>query len=239
MAENAEEFIAGTIDDYLIALADGVVRAQDELNKVAVQGAAGQPAFTYQLPKVDFELKMTFSLERETESKRASSPLRSILGVRKIPLLLAAPVRPESSTETIAANAVSTIKGSFIAVPVNGGKPPNLLAVTVEKETDRSLLVGVRLYNAVGEAIAGETVALAVDRDFSEALNTERGLPANKRKLHAATDFAEGEVVTDEAGQAVGHLNVAAGEDPKVTIVVRATCGDLSESVVYQAEDAE
>ena len=234
MSENPEEIITGTIDDYLLALADGIVKAQDELNRISVNNTPGQPAVQYQIPKLDFELKMSFALEKESETKignNAPQPKRGKFG-RKIPQLQAMPINPTTTSENFSADAVSTIKGSFIAIPLNGGKPPNVLSLILLEHTKQNATIQITLKNAVGEPLSHQTVGLGVDRDFSQQLNEERGLSGAKKKLKPTTEFKETEVSTDVNGTAIATLGIAPQEASEVSIVVEATIGNLSESLI-------
>jgi len=237
MSDQPEEMLTGTIDDYLLAMADGIVKAQNELNRISVQSAQGQAPVQYQLPKLDFELKMSFSLEKETESDQpasTSSSSRRLVSPfnRKLPLLRAMPVNPDTTSEHFTAEGVSTIKGSFIALPLNGGKPPNILGLTLMEHSKQKALLQISLRNAVGEALAGQTVALGIDRDYSRTLNEERGLTGAKQTLKPSTDFVESEIRTGEDGTAIATLNIASQEAPEVSIVIEASAGPLSESLI-------
>ncbi len=241
MPEDLNKTINGTIDDYLLALADGIVKAQDELNTISVQTSSGQSPVQYQLPRLDFELKMSFSLEREAEStptSTAPSPSRRMFNTkgRAIPLLKATPVNPETTSEHFSAEAVSTIKGSFIAVPLNGGKPPNILGLTLLKHEKTQAEIQVSLGNSLGETLPNQAIAMGIDRAFSKSLNEERGLPVAKQELKPTTDFIQSEVTTNNDGIAIATLNIAAQEAANVSIVIEATVGNLSESlIIHQA----
>ena len=242
MSENPEEIITGTIDDYLLALADGIASAQEELNRMSVQTAPGQPAIHYHLPKLDFELKMSFNLETEkatTSTPKSGSPQKAIASKFRrnfSPRLRAMPVNPESSKEHFSSEAVSTISGSFVALPVNGGKPPNILGLRTGTTEPGKVTLTVSLKNALGEAISNQAVTLEIDRDFSESLNTERKLPVANRPLQPNTDFQESSVITDDNGEATATLIIDGKEHAKASIVVEAYAGELNETLIVQVK---
>ena len=58
-----KELINTSIDEYLISLANSINHAQRYISQLRVAGQDGQPSVTYQLPRVEFELKLLFQLD--------------------------------------------------------------------------------------------------------------------------------------------------------------------------------
>ena len=71
--DQLDDLIETTLDDYLLALADGIQQAQRQLDQVTVAGRPGQPATGYHLPRVEFELKMTFAMRGATPGGDAAA----------------------------------------------------------------------------------------------------------------------------------------------------------------------
>lgn len=61
----SDDLINTSIDEYLISLANSINHAQRYIGQLRTTGGDGQPAITYQLPKVDFELKLLFQLDQK------------------------------------------------------------------------------------------------------------------------------------------------------------------------------
>ena len=63
----SDEILTGTIDDYLLSIADGIEKAQAVLSKVRVPGQPGTPPTTYIIPSLEFELRMHVELSAAPE----------------------------------------------------------------------------------------------------------------------------------------------------------------------------
>ena len=146
------------------------------------------------------------------------------------------PVNPESSSESFSSEAVSTISGSFVALPANGGKPPNILGLRTSNTEPGKISLTVSIKNAIGEPIPNQSVNLEIDRDFSESLNTERKLPVVNRALQASTDFEKSSVVTEADGETTAILIVDPKEHAKASIVIEAFAGELNETLIVQVK---
>src|SRR5574337_911629 len=59
-----KQLISTSVDEYLISLANSINHAQRYISQLRVTGQDGQPSVTYQLPRVEFELKLLFQLDR-------------------------------------------------------------------------------------------------------------------------------------------------------------------------------
>jgi len=101
------EMVTAPIDDYLLSIADSLHRVQLQLNQNKVLSVDGKSYTTYQLPKLEFELKMSIEMDT-TEHKDQRSVIKAI------------PVNPvntrssnRSSTKSESVESASIIKGVF------------------------------------------------------------------------------------------------------------------------------
>ena len=203
------------IDDFLVSLAEGVVEAQSQLNRLPVPDASGAPAYVYHLPKVEFELKLQIT----TQSRSSGGALRR--GPQRLFKLLS----PASQEE---ATAASLLRGTLVAAPVQGGRPPLVLSLAVDDQSRADPSVLVSLGNALGEAIQGATIELNIDRERSQQLN-----PGNKA-LAAGTKLALSLVESDAEGRARVKLLIARGEPSGHAIVLSADAAGVSRTLIYR-----
>lgn len=215
------------IDEYLLALADGVYRAQRQLSQLVIEAQPGQPTISYQLPRVDFELKVSFSLEtKEAEGGRVSRQL-SI-----------APADGTGATRTATASMVSTIKGAFVAVPATGGKPAPRLALSV-KQTETTGYVGppytleAHAYTASGEDLKGIEVQFNIDRDLSRLLSTSAGVKESAAKIHDGTTIDRGVVRTDAHGRAKVTITIGQGQPGGSCLAVQVNALGSEDVMVF------
>lgn len=193
--QQAQELF-GTLDEYLLELADGLAKAQQELGSLSSAGAPGRQ-FTYYVPKLEFELRM--DLRVETSTTTSSGTVTNAKALKMRPVRLADVASSQTQTEV-----VSVIRGSFVAVPANEGLPPVVLGASCVIGDGGVPVVVVRVRNAAGEALPGVEVEFNVDRRTTQALSGVAPL--------AGTDVVLAVVRTDAAGEARTTLRVAAGE---------------------------
>ena len=226
----AEEFLTASIDDYLLALADGIYQAQRQLSQVAIDLQPGQPPVTYQLPKVDFEFKMSFELAKKVETQESSSAsLSQSGGVLR--------VRPADTQTTTSggsrAEVASQIKGSFVAVPARGGKPVPVVRSTVERLTGRRYQLDVFASTTAGEVMSGVEVQFNIDREMSTQLNQANSLNI---ELKEGSVLSSGVVATNADGHAVNVLTLADEEPAGAYVVVLIDVLDQTEVISFQVE---
>lgn len=242
-----DELLTGSIDDYLLGLADGVQKAQRQLSQLALTVQPGEAPVTYQIPRVDFELKMTFELTTVTSEAAAEAGPGS--GTQALRFRPAGGRRGSTSTS---AEAVSVIRGSLVAVPVHAGKPPPVVRTTLRRISARKLEVAVAVTSAAGERLPGVDVQFNVDRDLSKkltpvadatypsALFDESALDASSfdqpSDLQPGTKFWDGLVTTDESGLAVGVLNVDPLEPAGTRVAAVVDVLGKTETIVFKAE---
>jgi len=231
------ELLTGSIDDYLLGLADGIQKAQRQLSQMALVVQPGEAPVTYQIPRVDFELKMSFEMTTSAEDG-ASLRFRPASGRQG-----------GSSTST---EASSIIRGSFVAVPVHGGKPPPIIKTTLRRISSHKLEFTVSVTSAAGEKLSGVDVQFNVDRDLSKKLTPigDAAFPPaifdtstmdassfdEPSDLQPGTKFWDGLVTTNEQGIAVGVLNVDPLEPAGTRVAAVVDVLGKTETIVFKAE---
>ncbi|RKG55855.1 hypothetical protein D7X30_25245 [Corallococcus sp. AB011P] len=196
--QQAQELF-GTLDEYLLELADGLAKAQQELGGISAAGAPGRQ-FTYYVPKLEFELRMDLRVETSTTT---TGPVATGKILKMRPVRLADVASSQTKTEI-----VSVIRGSFVAVPANEGLPPVVLDARCVIGDGGVPGVVVRVRNAAGEALPGVEVEFNLDRRTTQSLSGVAPL--------AGTDVVLAVVRTDAAGEARTTLRVAAGEQARI-----------------------
>jgi hypothetical protein len=216
-----------TLDDFLLSLADGVAHAQAELTRAGAAGPPGGPVL-YQLPRVDFELKMNL---RVVEDQVLSQRYRYLRPMRPNDKhLLFKPLTGEEASSVVEIAAV--VKGAFIAVPPNGGMPAPVLSTTIDATNPRAPLLRVVARNAAGETLAGVEVQLNVDREESIALNQAAG---RTFAVAPGTAFDHGLLVTDNAGSAQAVLAIDRAQLPGL-LVIAVDALSRTDTIVYEVK---
>ncbi len=223
--DQLDDLIETTLDDYLLALADGIQQAQQHLDQVTVTGRPGQPATAYHLPRVEFELKMTFAM-RGAVTGGELAPAESA-GGRRGTLLMRPPAKTDS--ENYSGEATSTIRGAFVAVPV-AARAPVTLRCTLVRSSPREIGLVVFVADPGGVPHAGVAVQIDVDRERSAELGTPQGQP-----LTQATDVQIGLLHTDSSGFAATTLRISDAEPEGAVIVVIIEAAGASETVIVPA----
>ena len=237
---SAGSFVAGTIEDILIAIGEGIRDAQDRLNQLEPFDEYGRPRPQYYLPQLDFTLKIN-AVETSTSESGPEQPsrLRSFApaqigevaygGFRAIPInfALANPGRTSNSTSN---EVYSTISGRFVAVPPNDGMPQVALAIAASAHPDggRKRIIKVISSHAAGEPVAGATVEFNVDLAATAALNQRPGAVA----VDHVRFFQSGSVTTDPAGIATTAIDFAAAPAGIAKLLVVANLGPVRASLL-------
>jgi len=238
---SAGSFVAGTIEDILVALAQGLRDAQDRLNQLDPFDEYGRPRPQYYLPQLDFSLKIDAVETRKEDSAPApqeslGAPLDTRRGrlaysaVRApaINFALASPARSSSTSST--SEVHSTISGRFVAVPPNEGMPQVALtiAATTHPQGGRTRRIAVTSAHAAGDPIAGATVEFNVDAAATAALNN---LSAPVVVDHLRF-FESGAVATDSGGVAATSIDFAAAPAGISKVLVVANLGPVHASLL-------
>lgn len=215
----ADELTA-SIEDYLVGLASSLQSAQRQLSELTVPGDASRPTVTYQLPKLDFELKLSLELTQDGTGGPAGASSASGLALRGRLL-------PATGSRSQTAESASIIKGSFLAVPVSGGKPPPVLTTELSRIDEAQLSIAVTLTTAAGEPLPNVAVQFNTDRELGRTLNP--GLePPTSKPLHAV-------VTTDATGRAVNVMDASA-EQPDTRVPVTIDALGRTTTVVFKVE---
>lgn len=225
-----------SIGEYLLSLADGIVHAQQQLSLSRIASGDGQQAVVYQIPRVDFELKMSLELAR-TEAQEGGGKEPATLGPGGVfPVVLKA--RPAELGPGSARNAlsgtISTIKGSFVAVPVQGGRPPPVVTLALQQVSPLQLTIIVELRTTANEPVIGAEAEFNIDRDMTRTLS-------QKEKVSGILDDAgtfldRAMAVTDQYGRASSTLSVSAKEPIGTAIAVVIDVAGQTETVIYRRE---
>ena len=242
-------FVAGTIEDILVSLAQGIRDAQERLNQLEPFDEYGRPKPQYYLPHLDFTLKIN-AVETKTTETAAVTPAASSAGgfvpamrmsnfssfamVRETPIKFALANPSKSSTSTT--NEVySTISGRFVAVPPNEGMPQIALTVTSTKDTSGTGKQNVRVVStyAAGGPVRGATVEFNADPVSTAALNEL----SNPVVLDNTLIFQSGTVVTDESGVAATVVDLTAVPTGIAKLLVVANLGPVRASILITAAD--
>lgn len=222
MPPNAN-IVNASIDDYLLALADGVYQAQRQLSRVSVEGQPGQPSITYQLPRVDFEFRVTFALS-QSDPRGGDDEGKKVIQIS-----------PAGEGGTRSASVASTIKGSFIAVPAGGGKPPSVLSTRLadhSRDGTRRHGVTADVRSGAGEPLGDVEVQFNIDREMTRRLTEANGLVFTD--LRAGTRLWFGVRHTDGRGAAQNILDIDASEPAGTCVAVQVDAVDESELIVFE-----
>jgi len=211
------------IDDFLISLASGLASAQQQLSELTANDALGVGGVTYQIPRLDFELSLQIHTEASSSSGGQSGKSASRKKTR------VSPVNSSSSTDL---KANSTLKGSFVAVPVNAGRPQSLVSLAFE-DTGKTSEVKViaTVADTTGESQAGIEVEINVDRDLSDEVNQREGI---EKSLQDDTKISSGVVTTNVHGIAEATLLISSREAKAINIAVTADVQNSSTSLLYR-----
>lgn len=218
----SESILTASIDDYLIALADGVGRAQRQLARISIDGQPGQPALTYQLPRVDFEFKMVFELGSAAQvGELAEGSSRKQFQVRPL----------NNTNNRAGASIASTISGSLVAVPAQGGRPPPVVKSSYLRMEGRSFELRVTVQSITGEPLGGVDVEFNIDRELTRQLNAARVPGFND--IAAGTRLWFGEVETKANGRAHNVLTFDEAESEALLVAVQIDVLKQRETILF------
>ncbi|MCP4693762.1 MAG: hypothetical protein GY859_37355 [Desulfobacterales bacterium] len=228
--EQTDDVVSGAIEDYLLSLAESLQHAQRQLGLMKLPAQPGRAAITYQIPRLDFEFKMSLEIAKgQAPPGQGAGPGNPAGGL----FLRARPAGGGADAGRASVEAASTIKGSFVAVPSEGGKPPPIVQTFLHRKSSRQLEITVDVGTAAGEKISGVEVQFNIDRALSEKLN-EPGV-----RLNENTDLWYGIVRTGADGRALNNLRVSEKEawGAHVAVVVDVL-GD-TDTVIFKVEKDE
>lgn len=219
---DTEEFLTASVDDYLIGLAESIHQAQQQLSQMSVITQDNQAPIRYHLPRVDFELKVSFELSRSTNDTQTESSTM---------VLKARPVGGDSSSQS-SAEAASVIKGSFVAMPSEGGKPPPVITTSLNRLSMRALEITVSVQSAAGEKLSDVEVQFNIDKETSYILNQTVDLSY----LDANTNLDDSLILTDINGLAISTLHVDEKEVEGSHVAVLIDVLGKTETIIFKIE---
>jgi hypothetical protein len=222
MADAIEAF--STLDDFLLSLADGVAKAQEELTGAGLHGEPGRQ-FAYHLPRVDFELKMNVRVVEDAGLTGRFQQFRPV-NLSNKHLVFKPLATEESSSYDIAA----VVRGAFVAVPANQGLPAPVLTVTVTTDDPSAPVVRVTARNTAGEALAGIEAQFNIDREESIEVSAAAGRTLT---LAAGTRFDRASVTTNAEGVAESVLTIAADQAAGL-LALAIDLADRTETLIYE-----
>lgn len=197
-------FVADSVEELLVALAEGVRDAQEALNAIPATDAFGRALPTYHLPFLDFTINVSVTTQANAQGR---------------PITRLRPVTQGSRTT----NTSSTIAGRLVASPPGDGLPVPQLTLAASSVDGGRVTLRLTAGNSAGETLTGQRIELNIDPQASAALSQ-----AAEVKLTApqpGTRLADAIVVTGEDGTAETTLTLDAAEPANAVIVVAALLG--------------
>lgn len=200
-----KQFVAESLAELLVAIADGVREAQEALSQMPVLDAFGRPMPTYHLPYLDFHLRVDMETT-ETES-----------GARLLRILPTGNKQKTTSQEIS-----SSLSGRFVAIPPGEGLPVPVLRLSNTRLSARSHSIQVQLTNSAGEPMVGVPVELNLNAAASVQLSAAQGISIASLRDSSLTQAL---VTTDAQGLASTELHINAQLPAAATVVVSAEYG--------------
>jgi hypothetical protein len=208
---DSSQFVAESLAELLVAIANGVREAQEALSQMPVLDTFGRPMPSYHLPFLDFQLQV----DMETTENSTGNRL-----LRVLPLATS----QKSSTSQIS----STLSGRFVAIPPGEGLPIPVLRLTHSLDDELGHLLNIQLTNTAGEPLVGVPVELNLNTAASIQLSAVEGAALTNL---ANTRLRNVLLTTDNQGKANSVLELDANLPAKASIVVTAEYGQFSASV--------
>ncbi len=215
------------LQHILSGIAEGLNTAQENLRDVAPYDSFGRPNTMYQLPYLDFDLKVTTS---SVETNR-NVPL---LKMTRIPLHTCFfNLKPQQKQGSTSNEVNSTISGRFVAVVPNEGKPQRMLVFSsnevVKKGSKYTIQLEALCKNVMEEVFANVLVEFNFDKLASEQLNAT--------PIQTLPEFSVSEKPTNNDGIALTEVSIPEKEFEKgLTYVIVANIGNLYSSIAIQYE---
>lgn len=202
--------VSTSLGKYLTLIAENVGQAQRQISKKYIPNRLQSSATIYQIPRVDFDLKLWFHATENSDNNNVSN-----LQVR--------PVDAYSPTP----QGASVIKGSLVTISANG-VTCELTFNTSLASTNNGLKIIVAVESLTHEDKKGVKVFFMLDLDMSRKLN------GDSYQFSPNTQLENAIVTTDNRGIAPNHLTVDHEEPSQTYIaVIIEVCGK-TETVVYQ-----
>jgi hypothetical protein len=198
-------FVGNSIEELLVALADGIREAQMALNSGPLVDANGRPLTSYQLPYLDFSIQV--DMQTRTDS-----------GGRPVALIFTSKEASSSAQEVR-----SNISGRLVATPPGDGLPVPRIDLNVTGNIEGKATITLVVSNSAGERLANQQVELNINDAESIALSRARG--ANGFVRQPGTRLKDALLTTDAQGQATTALSISQSDG---VIAVTASIGPFS-----------
>ncbi len=212
-------FVGNSMEELLVALADGVREAQMALNSGPLVDANGRPLASYQLPFLDFSIQV--DMQTHTDS-----------GGRPVALIFTS--KEASSTGQ---NVRSSISGRLVATPPGDGLPVPRIDFTIGLNIGGAAAITLTVTNSAGEKLANQPVELNINDAESLALSQARGVASFRRET--GTRLRDALMTTNAEGKAATVLNIADAQSGKAIVVVTASIGPFSARAAVPLELVE
>jgi len=202
---------------------------------MVIPGQFGQPSVMYQLPKVEFELKMSFEMETGGSDFNTLLPEGNI---GNMPKLRVRPANTQNSGNSTSIEAASIIKGSLVATPAKGGKPPAVIQTFLNKgDSAGEINLSVNISSAAGELLKDVAVQYNLDKEFSRKLNVNyKKAGSDNHEFEAGTKLTSGVVKTNADGKSENILQIDPNESIGVTVAVVIDALNERETILYTVE---
>lgn len=237
--ENQSSIAKFALNDILLGIAQGLNDAQNQLKNMPPYDEYGRPNTMYQLPYLDFELKVSSEFEEIRTEETTSTP--STTGTTtdktdKLPIMYSSPkasFKFSTNTKTESTSnvqLVSTISGRFVANLPNEGMPQVILSVKtltpVVGTTETRIDIEASLSNVTGEFFNNSLIEFNFDLDTSTQINGVN--------LFATPRFSISEVRTDAQGIARTQFFVKTTDynsTKNITFIVIVGAGSVKKTI--------
>lgn len=216
------------LQDILSGIADGLNSAQENLNNAQPYDAFGRPNTIYQLPYLDFSLRVTTS--------SVSSPQHSKkMAFGRLPMQTCYfNINPLASPDSAEKEIISTISGRFVASPSNDNGPQRILELEEGKisKNDNAYDVNIKVIckDVMGEVYKGVKVEFNFDLEASNLLTD--------KVITKTPVLNSGIVETEEDGAADVVLTIPKDEfEASITFVITANAANLYQTIAIQKQD--
>lgn len=226
MSDQSSQAAAFALQEILLGIADGLNEAQQALREQPPYDAYGRPNTMYQLPYLDFSLKVTSEFDETTQTVGGGSE-PTAANWAKLRFRPVKQITTEEETTTSGFEIVSTISGRFVASVPNEGLPQIILLVkaTVVDPLASPVVADLEVVvsNAAGEILPNTTVEFNYDAEASEAFNDG---------TTAVPTFGAAEVKSDATGKATTTVSMDSTEFAAGNFfVIKVNVGTVSKSI--------
>jgi hypothetical protein len=213
---DGSQFVAESLEELLVAIADGVREAQAALSQAPPFDAYGRPVPTYHLPYLDFNLK----IDLQTVETQSGARLLKIMPLGNMP------------QKNQASEITSSLSGRFVAIPPGEGLPIPVIQFSSMLLSAQQHQLEIVLSNTAGERLVGAQVELNIDLAASKKLSATFGVSMAdilNTQLHDAL------LTTDTEGKARTQITIDPHLPAKAMLVVSAEFTQQVSSIVVTA----